>query len=169
MNYFGDLIETPYGTLFSVVEEGGALILLTFCSDREEAEALFTKERRGANLIWSSEPHAGVKAQLDEYFRGERTQFTLSLNPKGTEFQHKVWRALCEIPYGTTMTYGQLAAQLGSPNASRAVGRANATNPIAIVVPCHRVIGKSGSLTGYAFGINRKQSLLDLEGHQKPT
>lgn len=101
--------------------------------------------------------------QLDAYFTGSRRQFTLSLDLRGTDFQRRVWQLLCQIPYGETRSYGEIARSLGSPGASRAVGRANGTNPVAIVVPCHRVIGADGSLTGYGGGLARKQALLDLE------
>lgn len=102
-------------------------------------------------------------AQLDEYFAGERTTFALALRLDGTAFQQQVWAALLEIPYGETWSYGELAAHIGNPSASRAVGLANGKNPIGIIVPCHRVIGASGSLTGYGGGLERKRALLDLE------
>ena len=101
--------------------------------------------------------------QLEEYFAGSRTQFDLPLAPVGTEFQQRVWRALLSIPYGRTVTYGQIAAQIASPAASRAVGLANGRNPIGIIVPCHRVVGSTGRLTGYGGGLDRKQFLLDFE------
>ncbi|PWJ43017.1 methylated-DNA--[protein]-cysteine S-methyltransferase [Sediminitomix flava] len=103
------------------------------------------------------------KTELEEYFRKERKQFSVSLAPEGSEFQQKVWKALNEIPYGTTTSYGKIAEILGDPHAVRAVGKANGSNPIAIIVPCHRVIGASGNLTGYAWGLDKKQWLLKLE------
>ena len=108
-------------------------------------------------------PFAAAAAQLDAYFAGELTDFDLDLEPAGTPFQRKVWMALRAIPYGQTVTYGQLAAGLGAPGSSRAVGLANGKNPISIVVPCHRVVGSDGSLTGYGGGLPRKRFLLDLE------
>ncbi|MEE4196043.1 MAG: methylated-DNA--[protein]-cysteine S-methyltransferase [Bacteroidales bacterium] len=102
--------------------------------------------------------------QLDEYFRGERKTFTLSINPAGTEFQAKVWNLLLQIPYGTTISYLDLARKLGDENALRAVASANGKNPIPIIIPCHRVIGHDGSLTGYAGGLLKKQWLLEHEG-----
>ena len=105
-------------------------------------------------------------AQLNEYFDGERTDFTLKLNPKGTEFQQKVWSALLEIPYGKTRTYLEQSKILGDVKAIRAVASANGKNPLWIVVPCHRVIGSDGSLTGYAGGLWRKKWLLE---HENPT
>ena len=101
--------------------------------------------------------------QLNEYFTGKRRQFELPLAPSGTPFQQKVWAALQEIPYGQTRSYKEIALAVGSPNGFRAVGRANNKNPIAIVIPCHRVIGADGSLVGYGGGLDMKQSLLDLE------
>ncbi len=101
--------------------------------------------------------------QLKEYFAGERQQFSLKLNPKGTDFQKQVWRALEQIPYGKTMSYLELSKQLGDVKAIRAVANANGKNPIWIIVPCHRVIGTDGSLTGYAGGLHRKQWLLNHE------
>lgn len=101
--------------------------------------------------------------QLTEYFAGTRTEFDLELAPKGTPFQQRVWAALREVRYGETTTYGELAATIGRPTASRAVGHANGHNPISIIVPCHRVIGVSGSLTGYGGGLPRKRFLLALE------
>jgi methylated-DNA-[protein]-cysteine S-methyltransferase len=106
---------------------------------------------------------ADARAQLTEYFAGKRREFDLSLAPQGTAFQQKIWRALQRIPRGRTTTYGVLAAKIGLPRAARAVGRANATNPICVIVPCHRVIGADGSLTGFAFGEKLKQRLLEHE------
>src|SRR3954449_10842105 len=108
-------------------------------------------------------PFEEVRWQLAQYFAGERTAFDLQLDPAGTPFQRAVWDALLEIPYGETTSYGELARRLGRPAASRAVGLANGRNPISIVVPCHRVVGASGSLTGYGGGIDRKRFLLELE------
>jgi methylated-DNA-[protein]-cysteine S-methyltransferase len=106
---------------------------------------------------------AEAEAQLRSYFAGERTTFDLPLAPRGTPFQLRVWEALREIPYGETATYGELAAAVGKPSAVRAVGAANGSNPIAVIVPCHRVIGADGTLTGYGGGLERKRILLDLE------
>ncbi|HMB63740.1 MAG TPA: methylated-DNA--[protein]-cysteine S-methyltransferase [Eudoraea sp.] len=103
--------------------------------------------------------------QLNEYFTGERKEFDLSLNPLGTEFQKKVWKALQQIPYGKTTSYLQLTKNLGDPKAIRAVAAANGKNPLWIVIPCHRVVGSDGSLTGYAGGLHRKKWLLD---HEQP-
>ncbi|WP_086476478.1 methylated-DNA--[protein]-cysteine S-methyltransferase [Arenibacter amylolyticus] len=105
--------------------------------------------------------------QLNEYFAGKRTEFSLQLNPEGTPFQQKVWQALQEIPYGQTVTYGELSKSLGDPKAIRAVASANGKNPLWIVIPCHRVIGSDGSLTGYAGGLERKKWLLEHESPAK--
>lgn len=125
-------------------------------------------EGDGANLADAelrddAPPFAQARKQLAAYFRGELTEFDLPLAPEGTTFQRKVWEELRQIPYGTTVSYGEVARRLGRPRACRAVGLANGRNPIPIVVPCHRVIGADGSLTGYGGGLDRKRALLDLE------
>jgi methylated-DNA-[protein]-cysteine S-methyltransferase len=114
---------------------------------------------------WQREDDAWreAKRQLAAYFAGTLTTFELALRPEGTPFQQQVWRALRDIPYGETRSYGQLAAAIGRPTAVRAVGRANGCNPLPIVIPCHRVIGSNGTLTGYGGGLAAKQWLLDLE------
>ncbi|WP_339512426.1 methylated-DNA--[protein]-cysteine S-methyltransferase [Pseudomonas sp. RL_15y_Pfl2_60] len=106
--------------------------------------------------------------QLDEYFAGRRQRFDLRLAPQGTVFQQRVWKALQDIPYGQTSYYSRLAEQIGNPKAVRAVGTANGANPISVIIPCHRVIGRDGSLTGYAGGLQRKAQLLALEGASFP-
>lgn len=111
---------------------------------------------------------ARVATQFAEYFTGERTEFDLPLAPAGTPFQRGVWDALCEIPYGETISYGELARRVGSPGAFRAVGLANGRNPLAIIVPCHRVIGADGRLTGYGGGLDRKRWLLEHEAAHRP-
>ncbi|MGV0037543.1 methylated-DNA--[protein]-cysteine S-methyltransferase [Mycobacterium colombiense] len=114
---------------------------------------------------WSPNPRAFGEAveQLGAYFAGELTDFDVELDLRGTEFQRRVWRALLTIPYGETRSYGEIAEQIAAPGAARAVGLANGHNPIAIVVPCHRVIGANGSLTGFGGGLGRKRTLLELE------
>lgn len=135
-----------------IMEEDGAITRI------ELAE----QESGGSNR-WETPLIKSAAAQLWEYFSGKRRQFDLPLDPRGTPFQKKVWTALCSIPYGETRTYGQIAEKTGNPKASRAVGMANHNNPIMIVIPCHRVIGANGSLTGYAGGLSVKQRLLELE------
>ena len=114
---------------------------------------------------WRLEPEAFPEArgQLEAYFDGRLTRFDLPLRLEGTEFQRRVWDALLEIPYGETASYGEIAGRIGAPGAARAVGLANGRNPVGIIVPCHRVIGSDGSLTGYGGGLDRKLTLLQLE------
>jgi methylated-DNA-[protein]-cysteine S-methyltransferase len=114
---------------------------------------------------WTRDESAfqSVVDQLDAYFDGDLTEFCVDLRLDGTEFQRRVWAGLLAIPYGETISYGELAARIGQPTASRAVGLANGRNPVGIIVPCHRVIGANGSLTGYGGGLDRKRTLLDLE------
>jgi methylated-DNA-[protein]-cysteine S-methyltransferase len=112
---------------------------------------------------YDDEPFGSVRGQLTEYFAGERTEFDLPLAMAGTPFQQTVWAALRDIPYGETISYGQLADRIGRPTASRAVGLANGRNPVSIIVPCHRVVGSTGDLTGYGGGIERKRALLAFE------
>ena len=121
-----------------------------------------------AGLTRDDDAFADAAQQLAEYFAGARREFDLDLKPVGTDFQLKVWGLLRTIPYGQTWSYGQLALATGNPNASRAVGLANGRNPHAIIVPCHRVIGANGSLTGYGGGMERKRLLLDLEAGVLP-
>jgi methylated-DNA-[protein]-cysteine S-methyltransferase len=111
---------------------------------------------------------ADAVAQLDAYFAGDLREFDLELDMIGTDFQRRVWTALLTIPYGETRTYGEIAQQIGSTGASRAVGLANGHNPVGIIVPCHRVIGANGSLTGYGGGLDRKRQLLDMERNSAP-
>lgn len=126
------------------------------------------KMQRRHEFDWTKDESPFIEAcvQLDAYFAGELKNFDLQLMPKGTAFQESVWHALIEIPYGETWSYGQLAANIGKPKASRAVGAANGVNPIPVIIPCHRVIGASGKLTGFGGGIETKQFLLGLESGQ---
>jgi methylated-DNA-[protein]-cysteine S-methyltransferase len=143
-------------------------LLLT--SDGTTLTGLYTKPSRKVQSTdgWVEdariEPLVETARQLNEYFAGRRREFDLPLRLQGTAFQNRVWQELTEIPYGATWSYGQLAKRLGNPNASRAVGLANGQNPISILVPCHRVIGADGSLTGYGGGLERKHWLLTHEG-----
>jgi methylated-DNA-[protein]-cysteine S-methyltransferase len=141
---------------------------LTIAGDGETVSNLRMTDQTYAppdQLEWREDPLAfpEVVAQLEAYFAGERTAFDVPLDLRGTDFQQLVWRALLEIPYGETRTYGELARAVGRPNAARAVGLANGHNPVGIIVPCHRVIGADGSLTGYGGGLERKRALLALE------
>ena len=118
---------------------------------------------RPRDAVRDAAPLRTARCELEEYFAGERREFTPALEPAGTPFQQRVWRALREIPYGATISYGELARRIGQPRAVRAVGLANGRNPISIIVPCHRVIGADGTLTGYGGGLERKRFLLALE------
>jgi methylated-DNA-[protein]-cysteine S-methyltransferase len=143
----------------------GELLLL---GDGEALHGLYMQEGRkpiGIAPSWelSPAPFARVREQLTEYFAGQRTSFDVPLVMDGAPFQCRVWRALQDIPYGETISYGELARRIGQPSAARAVGLANGCNPISVIVPCHRVIGANGSLTGYGGGLERKRLLLDLE------
>lgn len=147
--------DSPIGELLAV-------------GDEQALHGLYMQEGRTAVAVragWKAAdaPFAGVRTQLAEYFAGLRRTFELPLRMSGSPFQVRVWRALQEIPYGETISYGELARRIGVPTASRAVGVANGHNPVSVIVPCHRVIGADGSLTGYGGGVERKRLLLDLE------
>ncbi|MFI9719757.1 methylated-DNA--[protein]-cysteine S-methyltransferase [Streptomyces sp. NPDC052396] len=150
------VIDSPYGTL-TLVAEDGALCGLYMTEQRHRPQPELFGDRTAPSGF------AEVIRQLEAYFAGELKRFDLQLRLKGTPFQQKVWAGLQEIPYGTTLSYGQLADHIGAPGASRAVGLANGKNPIGIIVPCHRVIGADGSLTGYGGGLDRKRRLLAFE------
>jgi methylated-DNA-[protein]-cysteine S-methyltransferase len=152
------VVASPVGDL-TVVADGAALVGLYF-DGHGRTPRLPTLGPRADD---DSDSFDAVRQQLGEYFAGERTEFDLDLAPRGSEFERRVWALLTTIPYGQTRTYGQLAAELGDPGAAQAVGNANGWNPISIVVPCHRVVGASGGLTGYAGGMPRKRFLLSLE------
>jgi len=158
MKHYYDTWATPVGDFSAAVDEKGALLATAF----GDVDSLRT--RYDADEIEHSPKRlAAVCREVNEYFSKKRQTFSVPMAPAGTPFQQSVWAALQRIPSGETRTYGQLAAQLGRPAASRAVGRANATNPISLLVPCHRVIGANGKLTGYAFGEPIKQKLLAHE------
>lgn len=130
------------------------------------ADETHLRELRFGRLPWESRENSiliEAKKELEEYFDGKRKYFDIPLAPHGTEFQEKAWKALTMIPYGETRSYGEEAQLAGSPKAVRAIGWANNKNPIAIIIPCHRVIGSDGSLTGYAGGVDKKKYLLDME------
>jgi methylated-DNA-[protein]-cysteine S-methyltransferase len=148
-------LDTPIGELL-LAGEDGALSMIGFPkgSMRRDPEA---------DWIYNEKPLSEARQQLQEYFAGERKAFDLPLQLKGTEFQVSVLEALQNIPYGETVSYGEIAKRIGKPKAMRAVGAANGRNPIPIVVPCHRVIGSSGDMTGFGGGIDTKEALLRLE------
>ncbi|MGA8725224.1 MAG: methylated-DNA--[protein]-cysteine S-methyltransferase [Acidimicrobiales bacterium] len=155
-------VDSPIGPLTLTASDG----FLTGLSMHEQRHA----PRVSAEWVRDDAWFAPVTEQLDAYFSGDLTDFDVQLRMEGTEFQRQVWAGLRGIPYGATLSYGELARRVGRPGASRAVGLANGRNPIAIVVPCHRVIGSDGQLTGYGGGIDRKIWLLDLEqaAYQNP-
>ncbi|HEX8552890.1 MAG TPA: methylated-DNA--[protein]-cysteine S-methyltransferase [Abditibacteriaceae bacterium] len=148
---YGAQFETRLGWIEATTSEHG------LCSVRALDEAPAQPCSHSHPIL------AACATQLDEYFQGTRKTFDVPLDAGGTPFQQTVWKALRAIPYGTTATYGELARKLGMPTASRAVGAANGRNPIWVIVPCHRVVGASGALVGYAGGLSRKMQLLDLE------
>jgi methylated-DNA-[protein]-cysteine S-methyltransferase len=168
MNLYADFVPTPLPglhALLATVDDGGALVGLDFLPTAPKLEAVENRAAaHGDHLVWDAERCANVTAQLAEYFAGERQDFDLPLAPRGTEFQRRVWEELSRIPYGVTISYAELAHRVGRAGAARAVGRANGTNPIPVVIPCHRVIGADGSLTGYGGGMPLKKALLMLEG-----
>lgn len=151
-------LDSPIGPLLIAGDDGGLRFLL-FSHGRHEVQP---------QAEW--EPDRGSLAepvrQLTAYFAGKLRNFDVPVSPQGTPFQQQVWRALCDIPYGETTSYGELATRIGNPKAVRAVGLANGSNPISIIIPCHRVIGSNGSLTGYGGGLPVKQALLALERGQ---
>lgn len=151
-------IESPVGPLLLVADDVGLRQIL-FVNGRHQVQP---------DPEWKQDaaPLEKTVSQLCAYFAGEREEFNLPLAPQGTRFQQEVWRRLNEIPYGETISYGELARQIGNPQASRAVGLANGSNPIPIVIPCHRVIGSNGKLTGYGGGLPIKEKLLALEKKQ---
>lgn len=153
-------LSTPVGWLRLAADEDG---VREIAFSRRDAR-LDVADGRGRRPV--AEPLGQLIRQLDEYFAGERERFDLTLAPVGTPFQLAVWSMLRTIPYGATVTYGKLARRLGRPDASRAVGAANGRNPIPIVIPCHRVIGADGSLTGFGGGLPIKRRLLSLEAGQ---
>ena len=151
-----DEIETPIGPLLVAADDSG--LRRIFFPSRGTAHAPET------GWLRDPAPFRELARQLSAYFGGKRRAFSLTLAPEGTAFQLATWRALSEIPYGTTISYAELARRVGRPAASRAVGAANGANPLPIVVPCHRVIGADGSLTGFGGGLPIKRALLELEG-----
>jgi methylated-DNA-[protein]-cysteine S-methyltransferase len=150
-------IDSPVGTLTLVASDKG-LVAVLWENDKPNRVRL-------GELIEADSHSVLIEAerQLKEYFRGKRKTFSVPLDMRGTSFQRSVWEALLAIPFGEIRTYGELAKQLGNPQAARAVGAANGRNPISIIVPCHRVIGSSGKLTGFAGGLEAKERLLNIE------
>jgi methylated-DNA-[protein]-cysteine S-methyltransferase len=158
MTSYFDTFQTSFGRFSVAVNAAGAVVATAFGG----RQALATRLGEGELVRDEARTHAS-RQQILAYSAGQRSRFTLPLAVRGTAFQQRVWRALLDIPPGTTCSYGELARQIGRPTAARAVGRANATNPICLIVPCHRVIGADGSLTGFAFGEKIKRRLLAHE------
>jgi methylated-DNA-[protein]-cysteine S-methyltransferase len=154
-------LDSPVGPLL-VAGDGRSLHLIEFPANGVKRQPLADWSRNDA--LFDTAFH-----QLEAYFDGRLTRFDLDLHIGGTPFQNKVWNALCEIPFGETISYGELANRIGNPAASRAVGRANGANPLPIVIPCHRVIGSDRSLTGFGGGIEVKRLLLEHERNVSPT
>jgi methylated-DNA-[protein]-cysteine S-methyltransferase len=161
MPTYVDTMTSPVGLLTLTADDHG----LTRIRFEQERHPIHDDRDR----VPAPERFVDVRRQLQSYFSGELTHFDLLLNPQGTPFQLRVWQALREIENGQTESYGQLARRIGDAKASRAVGAANGRNPLPIVVPCHRVIGNDGSLTGFGGGIERKRFLLELEGSRRQT
>jgi methylated-DNA-[protein]-cysteine S-methyltransferase len=149
-------MDSPVGRL-RLIASDEALVGIWFEHGRDAARGAAGLAPKSSKIL------AQARAQLEQYFAGKRRDFELPLDPRGTQFQRRVWRRLTQIAYGDTTTYGALAHELGNPKGSRAVGLANGSNPIPIVIPCHRVIGADGSLTGFGGGLAIKAALLDLE------
>jgi methylated-DNA-[protein]-cysteine S-methyltransferase len=163
-----DTIDTPIGKVMVVVENNN-LCFVDFEGNDTRMRQLLEK-RFGSYELERQENPCGYSAKLEAYFAGDLNAVDdIPVSTGGTEFQRKVWLGLRQIPSGETRSYGQMAAKLGAPTASRAVGMTNGLNPISIVLPCHRVIGASGTLTGYAGGLSRKKWLLEHEGVQLET
>ena len=153
--------DSPIGRLTIIIEArdgADALTMLGFVCDGQPKDAVVCGQDNHPPLI------AKTIKQLDEYFAGTRTDFDLPLSLQGTDFQKSVWQALRQVPFGKTESYGQLAKRIGKPKAARAVGSANNKNPIALIIPCHRIIGAKGALVGYRGGLEAKTALLQLEG-----
>lgn len=149
-------IASPIG-LITLAANETALVELTWGQSSQHIHCN-QPDPEGQGLLDTAE------AQLEEYFSGKRRTFQIPLSPKGTEFQLRVWNELLKIPFGSTITYGEQARRLGNPHAARATGAANGRNPIGLIIPCHRVIGASGALTGFAGGLEIKKKLLEIEG-----
>jgi methylated-DNA-[protein]-cysteine S-methyltransferase len=166
MSYY-DILESSVGAVYVGGSEAG-IHRIDFVGDAHEESHFLERLERDSGSVPQEDPRSARLAveQLRAYFAGERFEFDLPLAPRGTLFQLQVWEALRTIPYGATTSYGAIAKAIGRPSGPRAVGMANGRNPIAIVVPCHRVIGASGALTGYGGGLDRKEWLLALEARR---
>ena len=150
--------DSPLGPMYATAEDDGIT----------HVEFLGAKYAPAESPEWVEDPHspelAACGTQLAEYFAGKRTEFALRVAPRGSEFQQRVWREISRVPFGETISYAELARRAGAPGQARAAGAATGRNPVSLVVPCHRIVGSDGSLTGYAGGLERKRELLELEG-----
>ena len=150
--------ESPLGPVLAIADEVGITHI----------DFIGAKYERRIEPGWIEDPRASALAdcvrQLTEYFAGSRTEFDLPLAPRGSDFQQRVWREIARVPYGETISYGELARRAGAPGQARAAGAATGRNPVGVLIPCHRIVGANGSLTGYAAGLERKRGLLELEG-----
>lgn len=160
---FSSVLETPVGTIGLTVDDLGTLVGILLPNRRPSVASAQAPSRAAARGM------RATRAQLSEYFLGKRRAFDLPLQPPGSPFEQQVWTRLRAVPYGVTTSYGAIALDLGLTNGARAVGRANGSNPIPIVIPCHRVIGSDGDLTGYGGGLPLKRALLELEGAIAPS
>jgi methylated-DNA-[protein]-cysteine S-methyltransferase len=160
MNYHYKIMDSVVGKLKLVATDKGLAAILWENDNPRRVRLSPISENKNHPVLQETEK------QLGEYFAGKRNTFSITLDPKGTDFQTKVWQALLTIPFGETRSYAQIARQIGNAKAVRAVGAANGKNPISIIVPCHRVIGASGELTGFAGGLGTKEHLLSLEGNR---
>ena len=157
MRYY-DTYESPQGRILLVATEAGV------CGVYFIGQKHFPEKEKAWRRDPNHAPLKQAKRELQEYFSGKRKRFAVALAPEGTPFQRSVWKAISRVGFGKTITYGALAAQAGRPGSARAAGAATGRNPIGIIVPCHRIMGANGSLTGYAGGLERKRALLALEG-----
>ncbi|WP_372642362.1 methylated-DNA--[protein]-cysteine S-methyltransferase [Ancylomarina sp.] len=161
MQVYYDILSSPIGYLLLIAQEF-ALKKIAF-QPKDKAHKIHPEWIQGSELL------EHTKNELKAYFNGQLKNFTVNVNPNGTPFQKQIWKEVIAIPYGKVCSYQDVANKIDHPTACRAVGRANSQNPIPIIIPCHRVIGKSGKLTGYAGGLDRKQNLLKLEGIETET
>jgi methylated-DNA-[protein]-cysteine S-methyltransferase len=160
MTCYATVIDSPVDRLLVAVDDNGALVALEFAGHRSPDALVAALD----DVVWDETRCRAATDAVSAYFRGDRGALDgLAVAPRGTDFQRAVWRAVRKVPYGRTASYGEIARRLGRPGASRAVGQANGANPVCLVVPCHRVVGADGSLTGFGGGIEVKKKLLSLE------
>lgn len=158
-----DFYESPYGRMLLVASDGG-LAGVYFDGQKYHPQLATAWRHDSENALLRQ-----AKCELAEYFAGERKRFEIALAPEGTPFQRRVWQAISTVEFGTIISYGELARRVGCPGSARAAGAATGRNPLTIIVPCHRILGASGGLTGYAGGLERKRALLALEGASAPS